>query len=234
MEFRIAPEIFAAFPGLRIAVAVATGVDNARDNPAVARGWEEAWRAAGAAGATHGNAQSHPRIIPWRERFRAAGVSPKGFPPSHEAMLRRAIRGGEPFRINPLVDFYNTLSLRHTVPVGGFDLAEVAGPLELRPTRDGDTFLALGAAEAVAVPPGEIAYADGATVLTRHFVWRQSRAALIAPATRAVFLVSEVPGEIGPAVADAVLADLQGGLTAFFDVTPQTWIMDAASPGLSW
>jgi DNA/RNA-binding domain of Phe-tRNA-synthetase-like protein len=39
------------------------------------------------------------------------GVSGRKFPSSIEALLRRAFKGGEPLRINPLVDFYNAVSL---------------------------------------------------------------------------------------------------------------------------
>jgi DNA/RNA-binding domain of Phe-tRNA-synthetase-like protein len=246
MRFRVEPEIFAAFPGMRIAVAVATDLDNGAARPAVTAWWGEAWRAAGAAGAVYGNAQSHPRVQPWRERFRAHGVSPKDFPSSIEAMLRRALRGGEPFAINPLVDFYNAVSLHHVVPVGGFDLAGIVGPLELRRSREGDRFTALDAAEPVAVPPGEVAYADGSTILTRHFVWRQARTALIGAGTRSVVLVSEVleGGSAGGAggagstgrteVVEEVLEDLVEGMRRFFRVRARGWVVDEATPEIAW
>ncbi|MDP8946327.1 MAG: hypothetical protein M3N03_10425 [Actinomycetota bacterium] len=41
----------------------------------------------------------------------AMGVSGRKFPSSIEDLLRRAFKGGEPLRINPLVDFYNAVSL---------------------------------------------------------------------------------------------------------------------------
>ena len=50
----------------------------------------------------------------------------KRFPISIEAMLRRALKGGA-FRINPLVDLYNALSLRHICPAGAVDL-DAVGP----------------------------------------------------------------------------------------------------------
>jgi DNA/RNA-binding domain of Phe-tRNA-synthetase-like protein len=231
VEFDVEPAIFERFPGLRLAVVVAQGVDNRADRPAVAARWRDAWEAAGREGARYGNAQSHPRVRPWRERFRSQGISGKEFPSSAEALLRRALKGGEPFAINPLVDFYNSVSLRHAVPAGGFDLDHVAGPLELRLTRPGDHFTALDEDAPLPVPPGEVAYADGPTVLTRHFVWRQARTALITPATRSVFLVSEILGEVGPDVADAVLADLRDGLVTLFAITPlYAALLDADHP----
>ena len=42
-------------------------------------------------------------------------------------------------------------------------------------TRPGDEFTALDAGEAEVVAPGEVAYASGNVILTRHFIWRQAR-----------------------------------------------------------
>lgn len=234
MQFAVEDDIFATFPGMRIAVAVAQGIRNDVPSADVTRDWEESWREAGEAASRYGNAQSNPRVAPWRERMRAIGVSPKEFPSSIEAMVRRAIKGGPAFSINPIVDFYNAVSLRHTVPAGAFDIGVLQGPLQLRRTAADDTFLALDAAEPVAVPLGEVAYTDGATVLTRHFVWRQSRAGLIEPSTTSVFLVSEVLGEVGADVADAVLEDFRGGLEQYFGVEAQIFLVDAERPSIAW
>lgn len=224
MHFTIQREIFTFFPGLKIAVAVARGVDNCTDRPGVAALWDRAWAAAKDA-AVYGNAQSHPRVKPWRERLQAMGVPAKQFPSSIEAILRRALKGGAPFHINPLVDFYNSVSLTHFVPAGGFDLGALHS-LELRLTQTGDHFTALDAAEAEAVPVGEVAYADGPTVLTRHFVWRQARTGLIQRETKDVILISEVLGEVGAGVADAVLQDFRTGLEQYFGVSTSTFLLD--------
>ena len=155
------------------------------------------------------------------------GVSGKEFPSSIEAVLRRAMKGGPPFSINPLVDFYNTVSLRHTVPAGGFDLDGFHQPLELRLTRDGDVFTSLELDNAVPVAPGEVAYASGNVILTRHFVWRQARQALITPVTRSAVLLSEVLGELGHTVSKHVLDDFVAGLSRHFGVTAESWIVGA-------
>lgn len=230
MQFVVHPELFERFPGLRLAVVVGQGIDNRQERPEVTSFWQEAWIVAGKEAAQYGNAQSHPSIRPWRERFKAMGVSGKEFPSSAEALLRRALKGGEPFQINPLVDFYNAISLRHAVPAGGFDLARITGPLELRLTRAGDTFTALGDQAPLDLNAGEIAYADGATILTRHFVWRQAQTGLIAPDTRSVFLVSEVQGELDASVATAVQQEFQRGLQAYFGVESRAFLVDQAHP----
>lgn len=235
MRFLAQAEVFDHFPGMHVAVVVAQGLDNAAPRASVTALWRAAWAdAAGAA--VYGNAQSHPRVRPWRDRFQALGISGKEFPSSIEALLRRALKGGESFQINPLVDWYNAVSLRHVVPVGAFDLDQIAGPMELRVTHAGDRFEALDAAdgEAIAVSPGEVAYAAGDTILTRHFVWRQARRGLIAPSTRSALVVSEVMGEIGVEVAAAVLDDLRRGLAEHFGIDAIGWLVSAERPVVSW
>jgi DNA/RNA-binding domain of Phe-tRNA-synthetase-like protein len=233
MDFLVREAVFERFPGMSLAVAVATDVDNRAERPELTRIWEETWAAARAAEA-HGNAQSHPRVRPWRERFKAMGVSGKEFPSSIEALLRRALKGGAPVRINPLVDFYNAVSLRHVVPAGGFDLEAMPDPLELRLTREGDEFLALDADKPLHVPPGEVGYMTGRQVLTRHFVWRQARTALILEPTARVMLVSEVLGELGGNVLEAVLEDFRSGLKELFGVSPLTFVVTEERSAISW
>jgi len=233
MEFIVQAEVFARFPGLTLAAAVAHGIDNSREVPEIEQEWRAAWQNVVLA-AANGNAQSHPRVRLWRQSFQAQGISGKEFPSSIEAVLRRALKGGEPFHINPLVDLYNAVSLRHFVPAGAFDLGEVAGPLELRLTCPGDHFLALDATEPLELPPGEVCYADGTTILTRHFVWRQSRVAAITAGTRDAFLVSEVLGEVGHAVAEAVRGEFESDMREHFGAPTQTWILDAQNLVIAW
>jgi DNA/RNA-binding domain of Phe-tRNA-synthetase-like protein len=202
MQLIVHPEILDRFPGVTLVIAVAEGIDNRATRRELAAAWRQAWTEAGQRAAEYGSPQSHPLVAPRRERFRAIGVSGKEFPSSIEALLRRAMKGGEPFSINPLVDLYNTMSLTHTVPAGGFDLEHIAGPIESRLTRPADRFTPLGSDAAEDVAPGEVAYADGSTVLTRHFVWRQSAEAALTPDTRSLFLVAEVLSEVGRDVAE--------------------------------
>ena len=232
--FTIDSGVFGRFPGIRIPVAVAHGIDDDVARPDVEAAWREAWAGAAAA-VEYGNAQSHPRIKPWRDRFRELGISGKEFPSSAEALLRRAMKGGEPFMVNPLVDFYNAVSLRQYAPAGAFDLDDMTGALELRITRQGDTFWSMDADEPVPVEPGEVAYADAECILTRHFVWRQARTGLVGPGTRSVVLVAEVLAELGPDAGEAMLADLVAGLRRHFGVEPVcAAVAHEGRPSVTW
>ena len=237
MRFVVSPEIFELYPGLRLPVAVADDVEAAADTAGVEKLWRQAWEEAGHSAPTYGNAQSHPRVAAWRDAMAATGVSGRKFPSSVESLFRRAFKGGEPPRINPLVDFYNSVSLRHAVPAGGFDLAQLGDALELRLTRQGDTFRPLDSASAERVEPGEVAYASGNEVLTRHFVWKQSHNALLGESTRSVFLVCEVLGEVeesADGLAHAVLEDLSEGVRRYFGAEPATFLLEEGVPAASW
>lgn len=233
MRFWIDEEIFERFPGMRIAVAVAHGLDNRAEVPEVEREWRARWDEARALAEHYPNAQSHPNVAAWRDNLKRVGVSPRDHPSSIEAMLRRAMKGAPAFSINPVVDLLHSVSLRWLVPTGGFDLAKVS-EVALRPTAPGDTFTALDDDAPVEVEPGEVAYADGRVVLTRHFVWRQARAALIGRDTTDVFLVSEVLREVGGDIADEVAEALADGVGAYFGVVARTWVLDAGDRAAEW
>ncbi len=237
MQFCVQPEIFARFPALQIVVAVAHGVDNQIERPGITTRWHEVWEDARQA-SVYGNAQSHPRVRPWREQFQAFGVSSKKHPSSIEAVLRRALKpGSEPFSINPVVDFYNTISLQHTVPAGAFDLGQIENPLELRLTRSGDTFHALDADGPIEVEPDEMGYAAGSIVLTRHIMWRQAREGLITPETTSLILLSEVLRDFDAPdarIADVILNEFTTGVREHFGVETASFVVSPEQPGIEW
>ena len=110
MRFVVASEVFELFPDLKLPVAVAQGIHPTSDAPGIETMWRQSWEAARTA-SDYESPQSHPRVAPRREAMTAMGVSGRKFPSSIEDLLRRAFKGGEPLRINPLVDFYNAVSL---------------------------------------------------------------------------------------------------------------------------
>lgn len=234
MRLVVEEDVLHHFNGMRVVGLVASGLANRDDDGRVAAEWEADWERAGRLRDDHPNAQSHPNVAAWREALKRVGVSHKDHPSSIENLLRRAMKGGPPVRINPLVDLLNAVSLRWVVPAGGWDVAEVAGDVVLRTTVEGDRFQSLDAPEPVPVPPGEVAYADGPVVLTRHFVWRQSKEALVQPGTTDVLLVSEILPGLGDDLADRVLDDLVTRVGDLFGVTVQGFELDAGRRSFEW
>lgn len=225
MNFTIEKEIFKFFPGMKIVAVEAKGIVKA-DGEKIKSMLDKGWKTASAAAVRHTNAQSHPFIKPWGDRMKGVGAPRKHFPSSVEAMVRRAGKGGEPFSINPVVDFYNAISLEYIVTAGAFDMDEMNGDLELRFSKEGDTFTSLDSSENVAVPAGEVSYADGNIIITRHFVYKQAKHALINENSKNIFFVSEILGELPEGTAETVADAFVKGIKECFGVQATAVILD--------
>jgi DNA/RNA-binding domain of Phe-tRNA-synthetase-like protein len=114
----------------------------------------------------------HPHIASWREMYRSFGTKPGDYRPSAEALIRRAIKTGELPTINTAVDIYNLVSVRHIIPMGGFDIDDVRGTIHLRFSEGGEGFIPLGAAKQEETYSGEVVYSDDSRILTRRWNFR--------------------------------------------------------------
>ena len=229
MKLIIESDIFKYFPGIRIAATHAR-IKSIKDPAGIGAYLSRAWRLAGEEGVRFGNPQSHPNIKPWGESMKAIGVSRKDFPSSIESLVRRATKSESPIRINPVVDFYNAVSLMNMAPAGAYDIDDLKSDLALRFSKEGDTFESLDSDEALCVPEGEVSYTDGNIVITRHFVWKQSKHTLITEKSRNVLILSESLSAIPSDTADKVLADFRDGLAKFFDAEAGGCILDEENP----
>jgi DNA/RNA-binding domain of Phe-tRNA-synthetase-like protein len=130
MKLSAASELFALLPEARIALVIVRGIDNRpREAASLAALLRDAQTNV-VARIQGGALTEHPRIVCWREAYRAFGAKPKDYPSSIENLARRALKG-EPLRsINPLVDLYNVVSLTHLLPAGGEDLDAIEGDRE--------------------------------------------------------------------------------------------------------
>ncbi len=63
-------------------------------------------------------------------------------------------------------------------------MADVNGCITLRLSAEGDNFCALDSNETESVPAGEVSYTDGKKIITRHFIWKQSRHCLLRTALK--------------------------------------------------
>ncbi len=233
MRFEVDRAIWERFPGLRVILVWADGIDNRAERPELRRELDATMSALGSAW-EYPNPQSHPHIAAWRDLMKSLGFSGKKFPSSIEALARRTLSGKGLASINPLVDLYNRISLAHLVPAGGWDLADFDGrELRLVLTDGGERFRALGTDQTVGVEPGEAAYLVGDQVVTRHFVWRQSDLGKLTEATEYALLISECLEEVDDETARAVAAELEGGLRDHFGVEPRSAVLTAGAGPLS-
>ncbi len=101
-------------------------------------------------------------------------------------MARRALRKDPLPSINSLVDIGNIISLQHLLPVGGHSMDDLTHDITLRFATGTETFIPFGSTETEHPLPGEVIFAEGDTVLTRRWTWRQAIHTLTLPETRSI------------------------------------------------
>ncbi|MGP3956249.1 B3/B4 domain-containing protein [Nonomuraea sp. 3N208] len=125
------------------------------------------------------------KIDAWKDAYRAFGAKPQRTRPSVDALTRRMPLP----EINRAVDAYNSISVKHALPIGGEDLDHYVGPARLvRATGDEASEEALGQPE-----PGEVIWRDDVGVTCRRWNWRQVvRTRLTEETTNAIFLLERL------------------------------------------
>ncbi|MBM4351410.1 MAG: hypothetical protein FJ106_16135 [Deltaproteobacteria bacterium] len=233
MLFSIQKELFDLLPDLTIGMVVATGLDNTHSSSEIDQLLQGAIEAL-KKNFVGDKAQDHPRIKPWRTAFAKLGISGSKFPSSVESMARRILKG-DPFpKINPLVDLYNSVSLRHLVPMGGHDLDTLQGNIHLRFSEGWEPFIPMGGGEKVTVPKGELVYRDEQEVLTRNWVWRQCEKDKATEKTRNIFIPIDVLGEVESGLADEIVRDLSEGVPKFLGGTLFSAILNRENPSVEF
>ena len=206
MQLIVDQSVIDLFPALRIGVAIATGVTNAKFNAALQERKQRA-RDEFVSKYNADNLLSHPNIGAWRETYRAFGVKAKRYKPTAEALLRRLIHGEALPTISCAVDQYLVVETKYLLPIGGYDLDRVVGNIRLVVTEGGDSFVPLGNRDKIEeTKPGEVIYRDGERVLTRKWNFRDCDDAKITVETRTLGLFCE------GAMPEVSLDDIQGSV----------------------
>jgi DNA/RNA-binding domain of Phe-tRNA-synthetase-like protein len=224
-------DIVDRFPALRIAVVTATGLDIPAERPVALEAEIGAIEAGAAARFAEVAMPDIPGVQVWREAYKAFGIRKTSYRCSVERLIRKAVRDGALARINPFVDAYNAVSLKHVFPLGADDLDHVSGDICFREARDGDSFLALGEENAANDPPkpGEIVYADAEKVLCRRWNWHQDARSPVTPATRRAVVTVQ---NLGPGDLDAAVADLERLLATHCSARITTVVLSPETPTL--
>ncbi|MFH8759219.1 B3/4 domain-containing protein [Streptomyces atroolivaceus] len=213
--FRLSPAVAGAFPDTLVAVVTATGLRGHEPWPATAAAQRNLEQQL-ADGAWQPADESDPRIAVWHTAYRSFGTNPRRIRPSVDALGRRLAKKGTLPRINPAVDSYNTVSVRHGLPAGAFDLDHVTGDVEIRYADGSETFTPLGEPDTVENPkPGEIIYTDTTDVLTRHWNHRDAhRTRVTEDSTHVAFVLETLQADRDEHLLKAAAGELQDLLGA--------------------
>jgi DNA/RNA-binding domain of Phe-tRNA-synthetase-like protein len=206
MKFDIT-DVIERYPGVHIGVLTAIEINNkvivdglqALQGEAI----QEAERQIGDQPPT-----KHPHIASWREMYRSFGTKPGDYRPSAEALIRRAIKTGELPTINAAVDIYNLISVRHIIPMGGFDTDHVQGTIQLRLSEGAEFFTPLGPSKQEETYQGEAVYADDIRILTRRWNYRDCDETKITGDTVNLAMFIDASPEISPEKIQDALDDL--------------------------
>ncbi|MFE9453880.1 B3/4 domain-containing protein [Streptomyces sp. NPDC006739] len=209
--FRISPAVADAFPDTLIAVVTAAGLRGHEPWPATTAALKDLEEEL-AAGTWQPADESDPRIEAWHTAYRSFGTNPRRIRPSVDALGRRLAKKGALPRINPAVDSYNGVSVRHRLPAGAFDLDHVTGDVEIRPADGTETFTPLGEPDTVESPKaGEIVYTDSTGVLTRHWNHRDAhRTRVTEDSTRVAFVLETLHAPRDGHLLETAAGELRG------------------------
>ncbi len=189
-KFIIDRSFWDLFPDATICVMLLRGYENAEESPQELVDMLVESNHLAAQYLTAENFSDNPVVQVWRQAFRKFKTK-KGVRCSIEALLKRSTGENPVHTINPLVDIYNSASLRYALPVGSEDMDTFVGDLRLTITEGGDDFHLIGEEESNPSLPGELVYKDDAGAVCRCFNWRDGQRTMITGRTRNAFMIIE-------------------------------------------
>lgn len=137
---------------------------------------------------------SNPTIFVWRKAFQKFKTK-KGARSSIESLLKRVKNNNHIGTINPLVDIYNSISLRYGLPCGGEDIDTFVGDIRLTQANGNEPFIPLGSTENTPPYEGEIIYKDNEGAICRCWNWREAMRTMLTENTKNAFLCIELIDE---------------------------------------
>jgi|TergutMp193P3_1026864.scaffolds.fasta_scaffold11986_5 DNA/RNA-binding domain of Phe-tRNA-synthetase-like protein len=88
------------------------------------------------------------------------------------------------FHVHPVVDLYNTISVKFGLPMGAYDTKKLVGQVELRQAVKGEEFVKINGKDIEKTNTDEVVYADDAGVFCRYWNDKDSERTKITDDTR--------------------------------------------------
>ena len=193
-KFIIEDDFLGVFPNAKIGVVICHGIDNSikdkeQYEEMILKAEKEALQYL-----QNPEFSKNLAIKVWREAFRKFKTK-KGARSSIEALLKRVHNGNHIGTINPLVDIYNSISLRYALPCGGEDIDKFVGDIRLTKAVGNEEFIPLGIEENSPPYEGEIVYKDDKGAICRCWNWREAIRTMLTENTTNAFLCIELVDE---------------------------------------
>jgi len=224
-KFIITDEFFEIFPDAVFGIVVARGIDNASPSTAEHIRLLRAAEDESEKYIELDPLSANPAIAVWREAFQKFKTK-KGARSSIEALLKRVSKGERIGSISPVVDLYNSVSLKYGMSCGAEDIDTFVGDV-LITTADGtEPFRLIGADEDDPPLPGEIIYKDGAGAVCRNFNWREAQRTMVTETTRNVFSSIELVSKERLPELEAAVAELAALYEKYLGGKAETFLLD--------
>ena len=191
-KFIVKNDFWELFPDAKIGIIVCKGIDNSVKDPnqyssLLRDGEKECLKYLPDA-----EISKNKVIAVWRDAF-SKFKTKKGARSSIEALLKRVAKGNQIGNINPLVDIYNSISLKYALPCGGEDIDKFVGNICLTKANGDEEFITYGGDDENESPyPGEICYKDDKGAICRCWNWREGVRTMLTEETKNAFMIIEL------------------------------------------
>jgi DNA/RNA-binding domain of Phe-tRNA-synthetase-like protein len=224
-KFIIEESFWEVFPNAKIGIVLFKGINNQIDNT---EAYEQMLLSAEKEMGkffSETEFSSNAVIKVWRDAFQKFKTK-KGARSSIEALLKRVYNGNHIGTINPLVDIYNSISIKYAMPCGGEDMDTFIGDVKLTKAVGDEHFVTLGTDENAPPYEGEIVYKDDAGAICRCWNWRESVRTMLTEKTENAFLCIELVDEKREAEFASALSELSEITQAHLGGVYEIFVLD--------
>lgn len=224
-KFIIENDFWDVFPKAKIGIIICKDIDNSIKDEEKYKDMISVSEKEALKHLTNEEFSSNDAIKVWREAFQKFKKK-KGARSSIEALLKRVNNGNHLGTINPLVDIYNSISLKYAMPCGGEDIDTFVGDIRLTKAIGNEDFVTLGTDKSEPPYEGEIVYKDNEGAICRSFNWREAVRTMLTENTRNAFLCIELVDESRQKEFENALNDLENLVKENLGGTCTTSILD--------
>lgn len=229
MKFKIDKAVFEKFPNLVVAVPIILGFDNTKAQKEALeflRDTEKNLKNS----TTLEKFWQDKKITSYLNCFKAFGSDPEKFRPAHVALSIRVLEGGQLPDINPLVNFYNAMSLKYTTPFGGENFDALYGDFILKFAEGGEQWIPIGGNKSKPAVKGELIWQDAFDLSTRALNWRQCDRTKMTPEVKNGYFVMDGFSDINKDVIEKAAGEFVESVEKLFGGKGKIYWLDKNNP----
>ncbi len=231
--FLVTKKIYEQYPDTLVGVVIARDIHNGESTEEI-RGLLQTEQQRIKSTLTEETLKADPKINIWRETFKSFGSKPSEYRSSVENLPRMILKGRELRSENKLVDIYNYVSLKYTLPAGGEDLDKTEGSIKLTfAGKDEAPVKLLGDEKEESPYEGEVIYKDNLSAICRRWNWREADRTKLTRETNNAVLVLEARTPVTVEELETALTELAQLLERHTGAKTATKVLTSGDPGIN-